>query len=373
MLKHRTIIGIKSINFLKKYLKSNKKVFLLTGKKSFKKCGAFKFIRSLNSVNFTHTIDVSNKIIELEEAIKIKNLLKESKSEVIVAIGGGGVIDTAKLVNILLFSNYEKVSFLKKYKSIKKNFLPLYVLPTTSGTGSEETSFATVFYKKKKYSINHPNLIPTLSIVDPELTFSLPSYVTACSGFDALSQCIESYWSISSTHQSRNYSKRGIELITKNIINATLKNSKFAKQAMAVAANLSGKAINISKTTAPHSLSYEITRKLGIPHGHAVALLLGKFFLINSSIKRIRKPLNIKIKQNREKKIFKYLSVNNAYEAYQKWYKLMNICGLNTDFAKLGLRNKKNIEIFVDNVNVERLKNHPIILNRKILESIFVD
>ena len=51
----------------------------------------------------------------------------------------------------------------------------------------------------------------------------------------------------------------------------------------------------------------------------------------------------------------------------------MNICGLNTDFAKLGLRNKKNIEIFVDNVNVERLKNHPIILNRKILESIFVD
>ena len=204
MLKHRTIIGSKSIIHLKKYLKGNIKVFLLTGKKSFKKCGAFEFIKSMSSVNFTHIIDVSNKIIELDEAIKIKNLLKESESEVIVAIGGGGVIDMAKLVNILLFNNHEKVSFLKKYKSIKQEFLPLYVLPTTSGTGSEETSFATVFYKNKKYSINHPNLIPTLSIVDPDLTFSLPSYVTACSGFDALSQCIESYWSISSTNKSRN-------------------------------------------------------------------------------------------------------------------------------------------------------------------------
>ena len=373
MLKHRTIIGSKSIIHLKKYLKGNIKVFLLTGKKSFKKCGAFEFIKSMSSVNFTHIIDVSNKIIELDEAIKIKNLLKESESEVIVAIGGGGVIDMAKLINILLFNNHEKVSFLKKYKSIKQEFLPLYVLPTTSGTGSEETSFATVFYKNRKYSINHPNLIPTLSIVDPDLTFSLPSYVTACSGFDALSQCIESYWSISSTNKSRNYSVKGMKLITKNIVNATLKNSKFAKHEMAIAANLSGKAINISKTTAPHSLSYEITRKLGIPHGHAVSLLLGKFFLINNSIKRIRKPLNMKIKQNREKKIFKYLSAKSAYEAHKKWYKLMDTCGLKTDFTKLGLRNKKNIKLFVDNVNVERLKNHPIILNKKALESVFMD
>ena len=86
---------------------------------------------------------------------------------------------------------------------------------------------------------------------------------------------------------------------------------------MAIVANFSGKAINISKTTAPHSLSYEITRKLGIPHGHAVSLLLGKFFLINSSIKRIRKPLNIIIKQNREKNIQIFVC-KKVYEAHKK-------------------------------------------------------
>ena len=375
MIKHKTIIKRKSISYLKRILdkEKNPRVFLLTGKNSFKKCGAQKFIKSINPKIFKYKLSISNKLIRLEQAVKVKNLIKKTKSNMIIAVGGGGVIDMAKLANILLFSNYNNSLFLEKYKSIKKKLLPLYVIPTTSGTGSEETSFATVFHKKQKYSVDHPNLIPKFSIVDPELIFSLPSYITAFSGFDALSQCIESYWSISSTAKSRALSKKGIKLIINNIINATVRNSKLAKERMALAANLSGKAINITKTTAPHALSYEITRKLDIPHGHAVALILGKFFLINSKIDTIRKPLSLRIKKYRQTNLFKYLGVRDAYEAKNKWYNLMSRCGLKTDFYSLGLKNNKNIESFVNNINLERLENHPVKLNREILKSVFID
>ena len=169
------------------------------------------------------------------------------------------------------------------------------------------------------------------------------------------------------------YATEGIKLIKNNIVDATVKNLNISKEKMTIGANLSGKAINITRTTAPHSLSYEITRILDIPHGHTVALLLGKFFLINQQISKVRKPLNLREKQVRETKLYKYLGVNNAFEARNMWYKLMNDCGLETNFDSLKLNNKLNIKKFVDNVNVERLKNHPVILTKENLINVFVE
>ena len=370
----KTLIKVGGRFLLKKILQKHKRLrlFLITGKKSYEKSGASKIIDSLNSLEHFHRESISTQTIEFEEVVKLKKNLIKNKSNVIVAIGGGAVIDMAKLVNIFNEKKKENIALLSKPKK-KSKFLPLYVLPTTSGTGSEETCFATIYYKEKKYSIIHPKLRPTFSIVDPELCYSLPSFVTACSGFDAFSQCIESYWSISSTTRSRRYAAEGIDIIKNNLFNAVKGESNKSKQKMSRGANFSGKAINITKTTAPHALSYEITRSLGLPHGYAVALLVGRFFEINEKSQNVRYPMTLKKKRMRINKLFNLMGVSNAQEAQNQWYDLMKKCGLQTNFKILGLRDKKNIEKFIENVNLERLQNHPIQLQKKELEKVFTE
>ena len=133
MIRKKTIIKKKSILYLKKILKgeSSQRVFLLTGKKSFKKSGAFKFFSSNKNNNIVIHQEVSQNVINLNDALKIMKKLKKSQANLIIAVGGGGVIDMAKLINILLFNKKDNIKFLNQHNKITDDFLPLYVLPTT--------------------------------------------------------------------------------------------------------------------------------------------------------------------------------------------------------------------------------------------------
>ena len=362
----KTLIKVGGRFLLKKILQKHKRLrlFLITGKKSYEKSGASKIIDSLNSLEHFHRESISTQTIEFEEVVKLKKNLIKNKSNVIVAIGGGAVIDMAKLVNIFNEKKKRKYCFTFKTEKKKVNFYHFMFYRLLLELAVKKHVLQLFIIKKKKYSIIHPKLRPTFSIVDPELCYSLPSFVTACSGFDAFSQCIESYWSISSTTRSRKYAAEGIDIIKNNLLNAVKGESNKSKQKMSRGANFSGKAINITKTTAPHALSYEITRSLGLPHGYAVALLIGRFFEINEKSQNVRYPMTLK-KRMRINKLFNLMGVSNAQEAQNQWYDLMKKCGLQTNFKILGLKDKKNIEKFIENVNLERLQNHPIQLQKK--------
>ena len=205
-------------------------------------------------------------------------------------------------------------------------------IPTTAGTGSEATHFAVIYVDGKKKSIASQQLLPDVVILDPQLTDNMPAYVSACSGFDALSQAIESYWSRAATPLSQLYAAMAIEVLLVELPQAVNSNSRLARDKMQMAANWAGKAINISKTTAPHAMSYVITQEFGIPHGHAVALTLGKFFTLHE------KYCNVNIGaflagQSLDQitvDLYVLLGVNNANEACHKWYEIMSICGLET-------------------------------------------
>lgn len=371
---HETIIKPKSRFLLKKYIEnfSAKNILLLTGNNSFNLCGASKFIKSLNLNKQITRYKVKVQNIEFEEAKKIVNYLDHKKFDLLVSIGGGSVIDMGKTVNALRGYRGNKKQFLQNSVSINDNLLPFIAMPTTSGTGSEETHFAVVYDKKKKYSVADKKLKPFLSIVDPEFTYSLPSNITAYCGFDALSQAVESYWSVSASRESKIFSKASINIITENLENAVNRNLKTAKNNMCVAANYSGKAINISKTTAPHALSYEISRLLNIPHGYAVALTLGKFFEINEISTKKETKINFNTHKNNLKKLYGFFNVKNYFEAEKKWYDLMKKCNLEVDFEVLQLNLKKNVKKIIQNINIERLQNHPTILKRNQLEKIFI-
>jgi len=352
--------------------KGYKKILLVIGNKSKKQKKIKNYISLLNNL---FTIEVYFKKAvnpEFDEAFLASRKISKFKNDAIIAIGGGSVIDTAKL--IAAFEKYSKkdaknIAIGKKL--IDKKIAPIIALPTTLGTGSEVTHFSVVYVKKKKYSLASSKLKPLYYYLDPELTYSLSPYTIASSGFDALSQAIESAWSIKSNYISRKYSYKAIKIITKNIKKTLDSRDKYIRKKMLEAANLAGKAINITKTTAPHALSYEIATMSNIAHGHSVALTLGYFFEINYFSNSTSLGLTKNKLKKRMNEIFRCLGVNNAAHAKNEWYKLMKECKLETDINKLKLNSTKNINRIVSSVNTERLKNHPVILTKDDYKKIF--
>ncbi len=348
-----------------------KNIFLVTGNSSYKNCGAEEFINSLKIKYKFFRYHQFQENPKYEDAVKASKSFKKKKIDLIISIGGGSVIDMGKLVRLISLHKGTKEQFLNNKFLINQTLCPFIALPTTAGTGSEETDFAVVYSNKLKYSIMKENLKPNLSLVDPHFTRSTSKYLSASAGFDALTQSIESYWSVNSSSESRQLSKKSIKIILNFLKESIYKKTKKSRLQMALASNLSGQAINITKTTAPHALSYEITQSLNIPHGHAVALTLGRFFIINEYNK------NIQVRKKEFKKImvslYKILGVKNSEQALKFWYKFMIECGLEIDYKKLGLNNKKIILKIIDNVNLERLSNHPVKMSNEDLKSLFYD
>lgn len=369
------IFGQGKINVIKKLIDDlgAKKIFLVSGKSSFQnstKLNEFKAIlQKFNCIKFSE-FELNPKF---EDAIKGVYEYRRFNPDLLISIGGGSVIDMAKIIKILA-SQTEKVStsMIKNNKFDKKGIKHI-AIPTTSGTGSESTHFAVMYIGEKKYSLSHQNIIPDISLIDPELTYDCPKYLSASAGMDALCQVIESYWSNSSNSKSLKYAEQSIKLILENIRSAVNEKNQEAMIMMAKAANLSGMAINISKTTAPHAISYGITTQFGIPHGHAVALTLGEFFVINSNINNefINKHISFKTHLRKMRRIYDFFGVNSAEKCRKKWYELMKDIGLEWEFDKMNMKNKSKIQSIIKNVNTERLKNNPILINDEILTNIF--
>ncbi len=347
------------------------RVFIVHGKKSFSLSGAEEKINeSCKEVILDSFNDFSPNPTH-EEVLKGIELFNKEDYDLIVAVGGGSAIDVAKLINIFPFQKHPPEKYILKEEKIEFKGKPLLAVPTTAGTGSEATHFAVVYMGGKKYSVAHEHVLPDYVILDPELTFTLPKYQTACTGMDALCQGIESYWSINSTERSKEYAKKSIGLILENISRVYEKPDDLAaRKNMLLGANLSGKAINISKTTAPHACSYVITSKCGIPHGHAVAIMMKEFLRYNGE--NIDKLIEKRGKDYYRKTISELYSLmggSSPVEVSNHFNQKMNEIGLEPCLRNIC----ENVQLddFVSRVNRERLKNNPIIINRDDIVLIF--
>ena len=279
-------IEFKNIEKLKEIIIQNncENIFLLTGKKSYEDSGAKRVIDLiLKNMNVTHINDFDTNPT-LKDAKRIVQIFKGSKYDLIIAIGGGSVIDMAKLVNVFTANNDKPIKLIKKETLIINKGLPFVAIPTTSGTGSEATHFAVIYVNKIKYSLADQKMLPDYVILDSTFTLNLPKKISASTGLDALSQAVESYWAVGATNKSKEYASQSIKLIVKYFVDSVNNPSKENKEKILEASNLAGKAINISKTTAPHAISYSFTSFFGVPHGHAVGLTLGKILLFNYDV-----------------------------------------------------------------------------------------
>lgn len=266
---------------LRKY--SNKNIFIVHGKKSYELSGAKKIFSTVFSslgciIQEHYDFQENPKWDEILPAIQDFNSFNP---DLIIAVGGGSVIDTAKLIRFFSCNEGSPESYNKK---TAKELIPFFVFPTTSGTGSEATHFAVCYVKGEKYSVASQTILPTKVFIDFRFTLTNSAYLTASTGMDALAQAIEAYWSIKSTIESRIYAKKAIKYLYTNLPKCISNNTSNSRKKITKGSYYAGKAINISFTTGPHAYSYPITSLFGIPHGHAVAVTLPSFFVINEEV-----------------------------------------------------------------------------------------
>lgn len=281
--------------------------------------------------------------------------------DVILAVGGGTAIDLAKLIGFCSVQAVDPVDVIKFPPSNPRRGIPVIVAPTTAGTGSEVTQFAVVYFEGRKYSVAHDYLLPEFAILDSALTKTMPPNITADTGLDALCQAIESLWSIHSTAESIAFATESIQLAWRHLKTAFERPSHEDRQAMCQAAHLAGKAINISKTTAPHAISYTITSEFGVAHGRAVALTLGAVLAFNDGVSDSDCADDRGAEYVRQivSDIVHLLGYETSQDAVHGFRDLLMALDCPTKLSQVGATTDEQIENIASRVNVNRLSNNP--------------
>lgn len=233
----------------------------------------------LNMDNLTN-YDIFDESLANPDIHLVDRVLSQiDKPDLIIAIGGGSSIDLAKAISALYDYKDKGILDLLKSKEYLENddSIPLIAIPTTAGTGSECTKWATVwdFDNNKKYSVDADYLYPNESWLVPELTLTMDKNMTLSTGLDALAHAMESYWSVPSNSYTRVLARNSISIIRKYLPLALedLDNLEYRKE-MLMGSFFAGLAFSNTRTTACHSISYPLTMLFNINHGFAAALTL---------------------------------------------------------------------------------------------------
>lgn len=285
---------------------------------------------------------------DYESIVKGSRVFETHKCDCIVSIGGGSSIDVAKGIKHIL----------------GKADLIHIAIPTTAGTGSESTQFAVIYKKGKKISLDYPELLPTVAILDGVLLQTLPDFQKRCTLLDALCQCIESHWSIGSTEESRKYSLAGLETILSNY-ERYLRNDSDASKKILYGANLSGRAINISRTTISHAISYTITTMYGMPHGCSVALTIVQFWEhLITNMEQTTHPLGRLFMESRLLELSHVFGGDSLLDGPLMSKQLISKIWPRFSLDSLDLR------IVSSNCDANRIKNYPLKMDPNTIEKV---
>ncbi|HET6209236.1 MAG TPA: iron-containing alcohol dehydrogenase [Jatrophihabitans sp.] len=215
--------------------------------------------------------------VGIEEIADALTVRADFAPDTILAVGGGSVLDLAKAVANLDPAPADRLAEAIAGNRLAARTARLVLLPTTAGTGAELTRFAAVWDGPVKLSLDGPGLRADVALIDPELTASAPRPVAVAAAADALCQAVESSWAVAGTEQSRQWADQAYQVLLPAVAAGCARGSltdPALREALAWGAALAGAAIDTSRTTAAHALSYPLTGRLGIPHGAAVALQL---------------------------------------------------------------------------------------------------
>ena len=350
------------------------RIFLVTGKDSFEACGAASVLlpqlKERTTLRF-HDFEVNPKI---EDAIRGATLARNFAPEVILAVGGGSVMDMAKLIKAFLKTPGDPAQIAQGQIAVADPQVPLIAVPTTAGSGSEATHFAVVYIGAQKFSLAAQCLLPSCAVLDGSLISSGSAYQKACNGLDALAQAIESSWACGATPKSQTTAFQAVSLAAAQIKKVTSGLATKAElQAMLEAANLAGQGINVSKTTAAHAWSYGITSSYGVPHGHAVWLTLPQIFEVHNTAPdaAVLHPKGPEGLKTIMAQLGEILDIPNRLESAAALRDLLSDLGVSPNMRDLGAKTLEQRAALSKQVNLERLSNNPIRFDRATIAQIF--
>jgi len=301
----KIVYGKNTFDNIEQYIKGRKT--LLITSEGFVKRGLVKKLNKLTN----NIVDVVSEVQSHPEFKDLKityEKIAKIDFEVILAIGGGSVLDASKFFSVRNDKKeYQFVEDIIKGKLPKKNYelTPIISIPTTAGTGSEITPWATIWDmdEKKKYSLHLPDLFSEVALYDPRLTVTVPKDITIQTGLDTLSHALESIWNRNANPITLVYAIKASKLIMENLVKLSndLENLEYRDNIMK-ACMYAGLAFSNTQTAIAHGMSYYITAHKGIDHGIACSFTLpmlidnviGKYDFIDKAFVEIFETISSK-------------------------------------------------------------------------------
>ena len=319
------------------------------------------------TIDQEHTVDVVREVVELAR-VELTSLL--------IGIGGGSALDTAKATAALVTNPGNITDYLEVIglnKPLNNPSLPLIAIPTTSGTGSEVTRNAVIGSPTHhvKVSLRSPHLLPRIALVDPELTLSVPPSITAITGLDALTQLIEPFTCSSPNPLTDAFCLEGIQCVARSLLKAYDDGSNLrSREDMSLASLFSGLALANAKLGAVHGLAGSIGGEIPAHHGAICASLLPNVMASNISALINRSPGHPTLE--RYTKVGKLLSgdpaatIDTAVQWVQTFCQHANIQPL----SFFGLTETHFSKIIEKALKASSMKGNPITLTEDELRNI---
>lgn len=358
-------IELLSYDSFRDYVAPYKKVFIICGYSSLASCCS-DLLDSLRLQGISY--DIFSEFTPnptTEDVDRAIEMFSNDNYDAIISIGGGSAIDVGKCVKMFCHMGTEDwENKLKSVKCVEK--IPLIAMPTTAGSGAEATSFAVIYYSGVKQSVSAKELLPNAVLFDGRCLSSLPLYQKKATVLDALGHCIESYWSVHSTKESKSFAETGIRIILEKFEDY-LDGKSETNEDMQRAAYLAGKAINVTKTTAGHAMAYKLTTLYGFAHGHAVALCLR--VLWPWMIRNTAKCCDERGREYLEGTFDELATIFGCKDAMQGAERYGKIVG----WASLAVPrfSEEDISVLTNSVNPLRMSNNPIKLERADIENLY--
>jgi alcohol dehydrogenase class IV len=340
-----------------------RRVLLVCGRHSFDASGAGAMLPELTEVAEVRRWSEFDPNTDSADVRRGLAVMHAFNPDLVLGVGGGSAMDMAKL--LCAFRNMPDERVLDSIRAGHRTDSrreKLFLVPTTSGSGAEATHFAVVYIGHDKYSIGGDGMRPDAIVLDPALSVSGSAYQRATSGIDAVCQAIESMWATGATDHSRHFARVALRMLLPAIEAFVNGHDRESAREMCIGSHFAGRAIDISRTTAAHALSYGITKTCGISHGHAVAMTLGSFLEAHAEATpdELRDEIDPATHAAAMAEVLFALRADSGADAGRRFVKLMESIGLNPSLAAAGAGTSAERRRLAAAVNAERLGNNPV-------------
>lgn len=334
------------------------KILLITRGGDFQLSAGYKQIRAALNEYEVHEIVFGVSNPDISELFQLLKELESVDFDLVIAVGGGSVLDMGKSIATLHKMELADVAMLRECigkGSYTEAVIPWLGIPTTSGTGSEVTPWATIWDKESggKLSLNNPKNFAHIAVVDPILTRALPVGLTVSSALDAVCHATEAYWAKRTNEVSQTFALAAIRRIRESL-ELLLQNPEdlSLREDIGKGSLYAGIAFSNTKTTICHSLSYPLTSQFGIPHGIAAALSLAAFMKLNE----------VEIKNKQE--LLTAFNCENVAEV-EKWIqRMMQLGGYGHQLQNYGIELKDFPQILHHAFTKGRADNNPVVVTK---------